>query len=362
MHLSPKNRRNISRIIPFGIIWIVLGWIFLFVETAATPNLDNLPETAIRLNPYIFLFASMAVGFVGLLVGTIEIVYLNNVFSRYNFLTKLFGKLLIYSIFLFTIILILFPIAASLEMQTSVFDSKVWERYLRFATSITNISTNVQLAASLLVSLFYFEISELIGQKVLINVFKGKYHQPKVEMRIFMFADMKSSTTIAEKLGHVKYFELLDEYYRDFSDAIINHAGEVYQYIGDEIVISWTLENGLREGNCIKCYQAVKDRLDSKKVSYQQRFGAMPDFKASIHLGEVTTGEIGALKKEIIFTGDVLNTTARIQALCDQLGVDLLVSEDLKGALSEAILFSFKNMGAHVLKGKKGKVELYTIN
>ena len=58
----------------------------------------------------------------------------------------------------------------------------------------------------------------------------------------------------------------------------------------------------------------LKNRLKSRTAWYNQKFGVNPDFKAGIHLGEVTTGEIGALKKEIIFTGDVLNTTARIQA------------------------------------------------
>ena len=73
-----------------------------------------------------------------------------------------------------------------------------------------------------------------------------------------MFLDMKSSTTIAESLGHVKYFEMLKEYYSDLSDPIIKYSGEIYQYVGDEIVVSWKLKNGLQNNNCIQCFFAMK--------------------------------------------------------------------------------------------------------
>ena len=68
-----------------------------------------------------------------------------------------------------------------------------------------------------------------------------------------MFLDMNDSTSIAEQLGHIKYFKLLREFYSDLSEAIINHMGEVCQYIGDEVVISWKVKSGLANGNCVKC-------------------------------------------------------------------------------------------------------------
>ena len=80
------------------------------------------------------------------------------------------------------------------------------------------MGTTVYMAAVIIVSLFYAEVSENIGPGVLANFFTGKYHTPIEEERIYMFLDMKSSTTIAENLGHVKYFEMLREYYSDLSE------------------------------------------------------------------------------------------------------------------------------------------------
>ncbi len=73
----------------------------------------------------------------------------------------------------------------------------------------------------------------------------------------------------------------------------------------------------------------MRDSLRSKALWFKQNFGVVPTFKAGIHLGSVTTGEIGAIKKEILFSGDVLNATARIQELCNRYGPDLLLSEEM---------------------------------
>lgn len=362
--LSPKIKRNISRIIPFGLIWLVLGWVNLFSQEAVIATLqdqDFQTSTVIRMTPEVFLFASIAIIIVGLLVGALEVVWLGNLFGKKSFLLKITYKFIFYSIFLLLVILISYPIAAALESQISLFDKTVLDKLLDFLKSYEFGGTLVSISFSLFVSLFYSEISENIGHGVLMNFFTGKYHKPKEEKRIFLFSDMKSSTTIAEQLGHINYFELLKAYYSDFSDAIVRHSGEVYQYIGDEIVISWKYNVGIKNNNCINCYFAMKEDLGKKADWYRSTFGVEPTFKAGLHLGQVTTGEIGALKKEIIFTGDVLNTTARIQALCNEYNVAILVSEDLVKVLQLDNLFEVTSLGTTELKGKEEKMELFTV-
>ena len=363
--LSPKTKRNISRIIPYPIIWLVLGWVDLFsqeaVLTAVLEEHSN-QSAVIRMTPTVFLFASIAIIVVGSIVGAIEVVWLGNMFSKKSLLRKIAYKLVFYTIFLLLVILITYPIAAALASHISVFDPIILDKLLDFLGNIEFLSTMVSISFSLFASLFYSEISENIGHGVLMNFFTGKYHKPKEEKRIFLFSDMKASTTIAEQLGHIKYFELLKEYYSDFSDAIIRHSGEVYQYIGDEIVISWKYEEGIKNNNCINCFFAMKTDLKKRADWYTSTFGVVPTFKAGLHVGTVTTGEIGALKKEIIFTGDVLNTTARIQGLCNQYNVDLLVSKNLINQLEFGNEYSVKTLGKPQLKGKIDAFDLATVS
>ncbi|WP_273273286.1 adenylate/guanylate cyclase domain-containing protein [Maribacter polysiphoniae] len=359
--LAPKTKRNISRILPFGVIWLFLGWIILFIQEAATQGENINPSSTITLTPVVFVFASIAVTLVGLVVGSIEVLWLGNLFSKKSFTLKIGYKVVFYTLFLLGVILITYPIAAALELQVTPFDRRVFNKFSNFLSSMDFVSTMVSVSFSLFISLFYSEISENVGHGVLMNFFTGKYHRPVEEKRIFLFSDMKSSTTIAEKLGHIKYFELLREYYSDFSDAIVRYSGEVYQYVGDEIVISWEYKDGIEDNNCINCFFAMKEALAKKADRYAATFGVVPTFKAALHVGKVTTGEIGALKKEIIFTGDVLNTTARIQGLCNIYNVDILVSEDLIKVLPLGNKFQVSALGTTELKGKEEKMELYTI-
>ena len=333
----------------------------MFVEYAAVGGFDNVASTAIRVNGEILLFASAAVTALGLVIGAIELIWLNRALSDKSFFVKILYKHLFYACFFFIIMLLLFPVAASMELNVSYFDKKVWIKFSNFLTSLTSLSTSVQLGVSLLISLLYAEISENIGQNVLLNFFTGKYHQPKEEMRIFMFLDMKSSTTIAEKLGHIRYFELLKEYYNSFSHAIVSNCGEVYQYIGDEIVISWEYNRGLFNNSCIRTFLDMQDALQKRADYFEKTFGVIPSFKAGMHTGLVTTGEIGALKKEIIFTGDVLNSTARIQGLCNKLNADLLISKELIDMLPDDNKFLFTSVGEHELRGREETIELFTL-
>ncbi|RKN78356.1 adenylate/guanylate cyclase domain-containing protein [Ulvibacterium marinum] len=360
--LSPRAKRNIARIIPFGLIWLVLGLVFLTVEQVIINSSDTSSSSAIRVDFEILVFACLAVTAVGLLVGAIELLFLNKLFAKKSFLKKIFYKLFIYLVFSFLVILIMFPIAAAIEIETHVLDNQVWKKYHDFLNSAEYLSTLLQMMVSLGVSLMYAEISDNIGHGVLINFFTGKYHRPKEEERIFMFADMKSSTAIAETLGHIKYFELLRTYYYDLSSAIVNSFGEVYQYVGDEIVVSWTSEKGIQNNNCIQCFFNMKKDLKKKSDWYQKHFGISPDFKAGFHFGKVTTGEIGALKKEIIFTGDVMNTTARIQSLCNEHGVDIIVSDHLLNHLNLGKGFKIESLGEHILKGKEKKIGISTVH
>ncbi|WP_426430152.1 adenylate/guanylate cyclase domain-containing protein [Winogradskyella sp. HB-48] len=359
--LALKQKRLLNQSLPIAIIWLVTGWVFLWTEQAIIGNTSNTPDSAIAITPKVFLFASISVALIGLLVGYIEYGFINKVFKPYRFAIKLLGKFAFYILFMELIVFVTFIIAASIELNTSIGSGLVWNKYSVFFWSITHASTLIQLAFSMLLTLFYVEVSEHLGHSVLSNFVTGRYHHPKTETRLFMFSDMKSSTQIAETLGHDTYFQFLASYYNDLSDAILRHKGEVYQYVGDEIVLTWPHTTKDYAQLSLDCFFAMKDDLAQRQSYYLKAYGIVPDFKAAIHLGEVTTGEIGALKKDIFFTGDVLNTTARLQSECQSFNVDLLVSKDVVDAVSSDT-YVFKSLGSVQLKGKTQTVEVFLVN
>jgi len=176
-----------------------------------------------------------------------------------------------------------------------------------------------------------------------------------------MFVDLVSSTAIAEKLDNIKYHQLLRDFYADITNTIIYNKGEIYQYVGDEIVISWKLKAGIDNNQCLKCYFDMRLAIVALKAKYQSTYGLVPDFKAGLHYGKVIAGEIGIIKRDITFSGDVLNTTSRIQGQCNAYGVKIISSDELLELLAYNNNYLRIPLGDIELKGKLSKVALSTL-
>ncbi|MFL5810278.1 MAG: adenylate/guanylate cyclase domain-containing protein [Flavisolibacter sp.] len=208
---------------------------------------------------------------------------------------------------------------------------------------------------------FFLQINLLLGEGILWKFITGKYHRPHEEERIFMFLDMRSSTRIAEQLGHVRFYTLLNELFHEISQPVLQTKAEIYQYIGDEVVLTWDMENGLENSNCLKIFFLFKERLLKNEENYIANFGVRPEFKAGLHFGKVISAQIGDLKKEIVYNGDVLNTTARIQNECNNYQRDCLVSGTLMDRLIKLNGYQWERLDAVVLRGKETQVELFSV-
>lgn len=212
-----------------------------------------------------------------------------------------------------------------------------------------------------IITLIVSMVNDKYGPGVFPDYLLGRYFMPKNERRIFMFADLKNSTGIAEELGEEKYFNFLKDFFRDIAPAIVQTGGEVYQYVGDEIVVSWKMKTGLKRANAIQCFYSMRQILRYKKNRYLRKYKVFPEFKVGYHCGPVMVGEIGRIKREIVFSGDVLNTTSRIQALCNELNVEILASKEFANLAYKLPKYVARyDIGKEKLKGKAEEMELVT--
>lgn len=208
---------------------------------------------------------------------------------------------------------------------------------------------------------FLISVARKIGPGNFVNWLLGRYHRPRIEERIFMFLDMKDSTTLAEKLGNLQFSELVADFFEDLTPAILATNAEVSHFIGDEVVLCWQVEAGLRKANCLRIFSLFAQELESRAREYRKKFGLVPGFKAGLHFGEVVSTEVGTVKSELVFHGDVLNTTARITSLCSDLGREFLVSKELADRLTLPEGLAFEPMGSRALKGKAAEVEIVAV-
>ena len=202
-------------------------------------------------------------------------------------------------------------------------------------------------------------INERYSPGVFMDIFLGKYTQPKIEKRIIMFMDLKDSTPIAEKLGHQQYFRFIRDFIYQISSAIIEYEGRIYQYVGDEAVSSWLFD----KKNTRKCMDAVilaRRNIQKKSAHFRREFGIVPEFRVGIHLGDVTVGEIGVIKKDLAMTGDTMNTTARIRSATNELNHNFIVSKQFMDNI-ELEEWQTQNLGPVDLKGKNSEIELFSL-
>lgn len=362
--LHPRYKRYFRKTLSFGLIWLTFGLVYVLIEAGLLGNLTVYPTTG---NKYDFqsalIYASVGSFLTGLVQGWIEVIWLDRRLSGFSFRLKLILKSIFYLSFIIAFFILLTLIINAQYYDASIFDPLVLDSLWQFMQRLAFWSLVIYVGIVLYVALFYSEMRSYLGSNgVLYNYAFGKYHRPRLETRIFMFLDMKSSTTIAEKIGHEKYFDLLKIYYADMTDAILETSGEIYQYVGDEIVVTWTKKKGIYANNCVQCFTKISKTIEQKREEYLETFGLVPEFKAGYHIGEVTTGEIGIIKKDIIHTGDVLNTTARIQAECNSYNAKALISGDLLEELQKEDPISFTQIGALTLRGKKKPIELFSIS
>jgi adenylate cyclase len=179
------------------------------------------------------------------------------------------------------------------------------------------------------VGTLFFEVGGLLGLGTLKNLLTGRYVQPRREQRAFLLIDMKDSTGMAERLGPVRFHELLNDFFRDVADAALECEAEIYKYVGDEAILTWSGADALGDGDCLACPFIARDYIEANRPRYLSRFGAVPEFRAASHFGEIVTGEIGDVRREIAYVGDTLNVAARLLDAAKELGHDVLVSTDL---------------------------------
>lgn len=208
---------------------------------------------------------------------------------------------------------------------------------------------------------FTIQMSRKVGLNMMINYISGKYHAPKTEHRIIMFVDLKSSTTIAEKFGDEKYHRMLNDFFHDVTKCILAAKGEIYRYVGDEVVITWPWRKGLRNSNCIRTYFYIQYLINREKEKYLEKYGIIPQFTAGLHGGYVTTGEIGEVKSQIIHHGKVIQETTSLKKELKRLNENFLVTDYLIQKIKIPPGFQAVKCGSPQGNEKRNSADLFTI-
>jgi adenylate cyclase len=120
-------------------------------------------------------------------------------------------------------------------------------------------------------------IANIIGPRAFLNFIIGRYHTPVEENRFVMFVDIAGSTGLAERLGGIAIHRLLDRTFRLLTVAVEDYRGEVLNYVGDEVIVTWPERGGAidcrRCAALWRCAKSCRAHRANSSASLERRRG-----------------------------------------------------------------------------------------
>lgn len=211
------------------------------------------------------------------------------------------------------------------------------------------------------VFIFAYQMTRKMGQGILWSFITGKYHQPREEKLIFMIMDMNDSTALAEQLGDIEFTNLLNDFFLEITDSIVNHLGIIYRYVGDEVVVVWNYEKGIRDSIYLRAFFSAKKAISKNEQYFLNRYGVVPSFTASVSSGKVVVSEIGRIKSQITLSGDVLFEVTEIEKQCANYATDILIPQSLLEQARLPKYFEAKKQG-EVITSLGKTIPVYSVH
>ncbi len=339
------------KIVQFSIVGAIVGIIYGNIEFLIDSQTDD-------VEPYWPLQVRATA--IGIMVGAFSSAIekrLKEYFKQRQFIFLVLARAIIYTLLITICLTIVNGIwfgvnnneYSTLEEMDNYFTDRM------YAINVITIFIVVIISGSI------DQINSLHSRGELMRFITGRFHTPHKVERIFCFIDLKRSTSITEELGNLRYANFLRDYYSDISDAIRVTKAEIYQFVGDEIVLCWDLKTGSHKGNCIRCVLLAQKAIEQRNKRYLDTYGHTPQFRAGLHTGECIVTWVGEVRREIVYIGDVLNTAARIQEQCKVHEKDILVSEDLLNLIDSKQVFHTTFVDEIIPRGKERSIKIWSV-
>ncbi len=299
----------------------------------------------------------------GLLIALLELFVFSRGAKRLKFIWLLTLRTLIYFTFITVIIFNVAAISRMFRWDLGYFevlsDMRFYHGYLLQGDFSVAIVYTLILAFSIN---FVRMISRKMGQGMMVSYIQGTYYAPVHQARIIMFVNVVDSKKIGHKLGPHKLHRFLNDLFYDFTIPIVTNRGIIYEYIEDLAVITWAIDKGMRNANCIRTFFDMQEAIGLNKERYLEEYGFIPQIRAGLHTGSVVRAEIGEVKTQIVFHGDTMNTTARILDKCRELNMSFLASDQLIHLIGLPRIYSKRSVGEIELRGKQDHLKLFEVS
>jgi adenylate cyclase len=177
-----------------------------------------------------------------------------------------------------------------------------------------------------------------------------------------LFSDIRSFTTISEKMNAQELVGLLNEYFTEMVGIVMDNDGVVDKYIGDAIMAVFGAPVPKTDDAVHAVVAAVRMRQALAKLNVSLKSRGLQTLRTGIgiHTGEVVAGNIGSERRmEYTVIGDAVNLASRLESNTKELGVNVLISEDTYALVKHAI--TARPVREITVKGRAKPVMTYEV-
>lgn len=224
------------------------------------------------------------------------------------------------------------------------------------------LSVNVNLTRQIAVNVLDTYVGPAAGR----HIMSGDIHRGHVRVirAALMFADLRGFTALSDTLPENELVPLLDSYFDCMVAPIAPHGGHVLKFVGDGILAAFDLDTAERDAVCKHALTAAMEAHASvSRLNETRRREGKPviNMDIALHLGDVSYGNVGSENRlDFTVVGPAVNEVSRIEALCNTLERDTLVSEAFAAAAT-ACADHLVSLGSHSLRGVREAQILYGV-
>ncbi len=174
-----------------------------------------------------------------------------------------------------------------------------------------------------------------------------------------LFSDIRSFTTISEKLSAIELKSLLNRYFTPITEIIFNNRGTIDKYVGDMVMAFWgaPLDDENHAENALKATMEMLEKIEALKPEFVA--DGLPEVNVGIGLntGPMNVGDMGSnFRRAYTVLGDAVNLGSRLESLTKFYGVQCLVGPDTKDLCPN---YAFRFVDKIIVKGKDEPIQAW---
>ena len=174
-----------------------------------------------------------------------------------------------------------------------------------------------------------------------------------------LFADIRSFTSISEKLTATELKDMLNKFFTPMTEIIFNKHGTIDKYVGDMIMAFWgaPVKDPDHAKHAIDAALTMLEKVEEIKPRLMQEGYPEINIGVGLNTGFMNVGNMGSeFRRAYTVLGDAVNLASRLEGLTKFYGVKLIVGENTRENQEEYI---FRQLDIVQVKGKKEPVIIY---